>query len=463
MFVLLSASAALGSTACQRANEATDEGADLSDLTQDDSGDSAADSSSADDSNQSSNASTDPLDSSDEESSDADTSMSDDPGDSQDEETPHFDLANLPDLGDDNALDFSYIWIANTAEGTLSKIDTRLAVELARYRTGPAGVTLEPSRTSVSLSGEAVVANRGTGTVVRFSATPAGCIDRNGDGKIQTSQGPSDLLDWESDECMLWSTNPGFTGGSGGSRALAWDFAQTNGIDDPNVWVGFCNGESDAHLVRLNGESGEVEADIPVAAWNQVYNQGVYGGAIVPNGDFWAIGKGGAVVHADATNLVAQRWNFPPPAGTQETFYGMTVDPQGDLWMAGQSGHLYEFEIATANLQVRAMGLGGSLQGVSMDDEGVLWIASRQPCAIKRFDTIAGVMLDPEIVPPGCIEPIGTSIDIDGMAWVVDKSANAAYRIDPQTLDVVTVSGLVAPYTYSDMTGGALRSVIPPK
>src|SRR5438874_478359 len=47
------------------------------------------------------------------------------------------------------------IWVANSAEGTLSRIDTRTLVELARYATGPVTGpgTPDPSRTTVGLSG----------------------------------------------------------------------------------------------------------------------------------------------------------------------------------------------------------------------------------------------------------------------------------------------------------------------
>ena len=56
----------------------------------------------------------------------------------------------------------SFIWIANTGDGTISKIDTRLEVEVARYITSPLGAVAEgdPSRTSVNRHGDAIVLNR---------------------------------------------------------------------------------------------------------------------------------------------------------------------------------------------------------------------------------------------------------------------------------------------------------------
>jgi streptogramin lyase len=64
---------------------------------------------------------------------------------------------------------------------------------------------------------------------------------------------------------------------------------------------------------------------------------------------------------------------------------------------------------------------------------------------------------------PGCEEPVGVSIDAAGSVWVVDRGASTAYRVDPDTQTVdATVTGLVDPYTYSDMTGAGLDVVVNP-
>jgi hypothetical protein len=53
----------------------------------------------------------------------------------------------------------------------------------------------------------------------------------------------------------------------------------------------------------------------------------------------------------------------------------------------------------------------------------------------------------------------GVSVDIDGYIWVAFQNDTHAYRIDPNTYAIETVSGLNDPYTYSDMTGGQLANV----
>jgi hypothetical protein len=74
--------------------------------------------------------------------------------------------------------EFSYIWVANSGEGTISKIDTQTLVEHGRYRVRPDSAG-SPSRTSVNLSGDVAVANR-NGGVTKVYADPADCKESNG-------------------------------------------------------------------------------------------------------------------------------------------------------------------------------------------------------------------------------------------------------------------------------------------
>lgn len=71
-------------------------------------------------------------------------------------------------------------------------------------------------------------------------------------------------------------------------------------------------------------------------------------------------------------------------------------------------------------------------------------------------------MVDDHIDLPGCSSPIGVSIDKDGFVWVVDQGANKAYKVNPADYSTQEVTGLLGPYTYSDMTGSGLGLVIDP-
>ena len=63
--------------------------------------------------------------------------------------------------------EFSYLWVANTDQGSISKINTFTQVEEGRYYSDPVEDAIaNPSRTSVNIDGRyVVVSNRGAGTV----------------------------------------------------------------------------------------------------------------------------------------------------------------------------------------------------------------------------------------------------------------------------------------------------------
>jgi DNA-binding beta-propeller fold protein YncE len=362
---------------------------------------------------------------------------------------------------------FSIIWIANSSEGTVSKIDTTTAIELARYATGPGPENPDPSRTSVNLFGDVAIANR-SGSVVKIAANLDNCIDTNLDGEITTSQGSEDVLDWGNDECVLWHHDVGFDNGGGnpgGPRAVAWDAGEP-GPDgcpkDPKLWVGWRNQPDAAVKIRrLDGETGELLGEVDVLGWQQNWGHGTYGGATDKDRDFWGLGTNGTLVRVDAETLEVTRWDNPESG---RVVYGIALDQLGDPWLGGYDGSLWRFDVAAQTWEDRGqVGEPSQLRGLAIDKDGHAWIAGNGPCGLIRYDTLANQTVAAQIELPDCQEPVGVSIDSGGFVWVVDRGANMAYKIDPDTQTVVaTVAGLVDPYTYSDMTGAGLDVVVNP-
>jgi hypothetical protein len=102
----------------------------------------------------------------------------------------------------------------------------------------------------------------------------------------------------------------------------------------------------------------------------------------------------------------------------------------------------------------------GRMRGLQIDLAGRAFIALNKPAGLVVVDTITRTLLNPNVALPGALMPVGISIDIDGRAWVVDRDANMAFTVNPDTYAVErTVGGLVTPYTYSDMTGYGLGLV----
>jgi hypothetical protein len=373
-----------------------------------------------------------------------------------------FDLPPTPD-GEPSCGEaqeaFSYIWIANSSQGTVSKIDTKTGIEEGRYRTAPGG-SESPSRTSVNQYGDVAVGNRnGSGRITKIAATLDRCVEKNGIPGIQTSSGPDDILAWDEDECVLWSTPVAIS--SNGPRAIAWEGGELdpvtcqNTVPNPRLWVGWDT--SPQRLVRLDGETGGVLDDVNVGN----ASGRIYGGGVDGSGNMWMVNRGAnQLIRVDALSLAVQNWAIPGVP------YGMGVDANGDPWINTYSGgagndRVWRFDTALEEFVDTGSG-GGYYRGMNLDREGRAWIAGNQPCRLGVWDAVNDAMIDDSIALPGCGTPVGVSIDHDGFVWVVDQNGTA-YKIDPDTHQVaLTVTGLTGPYTYSDMTGAGLNLVVNP-
>ncbi|MCA9712056.1 MAG: hypothetical protein KDK70_39840, partial [Myxococcales bacterium] len=258
------------------------------------------------------------------------------------------------------SLPFSLIWIANSTQGTVSKIDTATGEELGRYFTGPSNGLDDPSRTSVSHAGDVVVANRAGGLVkIAARADDGRCIDRNGNGVVDTSTGPDDVRPFGQDECMLWYVAlPSDGDHRHGPRPTAWDYVVDDddpGPVDDRVWVGwFDHPANTGRFRRLDGGSGATLEEVAVPQWDPaaISHYGPYGGAVDGQGNFWVVGRNpGPLVRIDAQTLEVDRYEVP--AGTEP--YGLAMDAEGNPWLAGTRANVLRFDAIEETFEVIAV------------------------------------------------------------------------------------------------------------
>lgn len=336
----------------------------------------------------------------------------------------------------------SYIWIANSTQGTVSKINTETLVEEGRYivRDDSAG---SPSRTSVNLNGDVAIANR-SGGVTKVYARPADCVESNGTPGIQTSSGAADVLPWGEEECVAWHTPLQCSS----NRPMAWTQGtwsdQTCRYEDAKLWTE-CWTAAGPEVMLLDGETGVVEQTVPIAGTNTL----VYGGAVDGDGNFWGVQQGSALIRVDFGDFSVQTW--PTPASGPS--YGIAVDDQGRPWLCGGGG-ASRFDIATGTYQT-VVGAGVGIGGCMTDANGVLWHSRYPEGVLVGIDTETVTAVS-ELAIPAYVH--GVSIDFQGNVWGVTFGGNEAYRVDPVTGQVDTYAGLTGAYTYSDMTGFALSS-----
>ncbi|MEM7154345.1 MAG: lyase [Myxococcota bacterium] len=360
--------------------------------------------------------------------------------------------------------DESFIWVPGTSDGTVAKIDTRTLIEIARYNIGPSGGNESASRTAVSGDGRYVVVNsRGTGRSTAIATNIDDCIDANGDGVITTSANATDILPWQSDECVVWSiVHAGWAGSeTAGPRGITWTIGDWNeptcSFINQKVWVGFLGGGGEGHLVRLDGPTGVVEEDVVVAGWVGS-GYAPYGGALDPEDRPWFTGLRGELVRVNTDNDPVDVTRFTQPGSVQS--YGMTVDQNGNPWMAGCSGPVSTYDVAAATW-VTIPGTSACHRGMAVDHDFHVWVASNSPCELVEIDGASRTVVAHHQLSQ-CGTPIGVSVDVDGYVWLVDQSG-WAWKIDPANvaaMEQTTISG--THYVYSDMTGGQLKSVTTP-
>ncbi len=392
-----------------------------------------------------------------------------------------FDLENDPDdvetgngvvVDEDGAITLDitkvegqYIWIANTGQGTVSKVDTRTYEELGRYYTGPDGGSNDPSRTSVNTFGDVYVGNRSAGTVSKISALGPECPDQNGDGVVNTSTGPDDIKPWGEDECVLWNTDLNV----GRIRAVAaQDVIPGTEMIDSAVWVGDWN---TATVFKLDGETGAVRFSTPAPT-------ATYGFALDGLGNLWISGwsSGQRLGRVDTTKCVDEAsCNVETCVGEgamQDACvkqaivmpaqpYGITVDYKQRVWMGGNGATMRYNPTAAPGSRITSVNVPFN-HGIAADDQGWVWGAAKGS-GIYRYEAD-----NPSnyIEVPGTLQdPKGMAIDLDGKVWAINQNTADATVIVPGAgiNDNMVQSGIVpqiiAPYTYSDMTGAQLRFV----
>ncbi len=387
---------------------------------------------------------------------------------------------------------FEYLWVANSIEGTLSKVDTHELREVARYYSvGPNDDGLTPgrhnypSRTAIDLGSDMFVANRafnregepGQPSIPQRSSVTKianhDCIDRNGDGQIQTSRDVSgnNVIELEdpneflglNDECFAWTKAVGRPGGI--ARALALNVGDAQSPNG-NVWAGMW---SHREFYGLQGHTGEL-IERPGMPNPVAVGHPPYGAVVDSSGYVWSGTQGGcSIVGFDSrTGRTSQ------PFELNCRGYGFTLDGNNRLWIGAQSeGALRYDPYRDANGQaiddplagggdVRRTGCVGircHLRGGGADAQGRIWFGNTDGVVGYQVDTM---QLIGHFGMGGTGAP-GAGVDFSGKVWGVFSNGFTG-RLDPSNPnDVRRVTVGSGPYTYSDFTGFNLRNFTAPR
>ncbi len=393
-------------------------------------------------------------------------------------------------------------WIANTLFGTVTRLDTRDGRQLGEYdavlRDGTNGAAAPgvacvveraggncPSRTAVDLRGAVYVANRaflGQGTVTKIAGVESDCVDRNGNGEIDTSRDrdadgvierdvPGEFLG-QDDECLLWTVDVGARDGV--PRAIAVDAAGT-------VWVGL---HKERRLVQLDPDDGRVLRTVDLRSGSIGAFQ-PYGAAADGAGRVWfvSVGTGSILGVEAATGRVLPRETATSRGAMGcSGSYGIAVDPDDRVWIAGfLCPYAFRFDPATRAWREVSLPDSGVTRGIAASADGRIYVASSHEWLrfeadgttsgsdpLSRVteidaDTLAvrRVLGLPSAPLPGA-GTTGVGLDSDGALWLVNQESATATRLDPRTGVARDFPTGPSPYTYSDFTGYALRTFTAP-
>ena len=393
-------------------------------------------------------------------------------------------------------------WIANSTDGKVTKLDTRDGTQAGFYDSvllGPdthppppsercnddaesSGSGNCPSRTAVDLNGAVYVANRafgGQGTVTKIAGFREDCVDRNGDGVIQTSEDVNlnGLIDrhipgeyWgQADECLLWTVDVGQASG-GVPRAIAV-------AGDGTVWVGLHHDEA---IVQLDPNDGRQLKSKLLPTFKP------YGAAFDRKGVLWLTESlsGEILSYNTVTDAVGRKQTAPAPEAGCPSSYGIAVDADDRVWIAGLTcPYVFRFDPSARSWRSIAVPGAGVTRGIAASDDGLIFVASSHDWIrvtlsgsnpIEASDPITrltvfngedgsnmrvfGTPEDP-ILGSGSI---GVGLDNEGRAWLVNQNTGSATRVDVNSGEVRRFAAGPEPYTYSDFTGYALRRITAP-
>jgi RHS repeat-associated protein len=358
---------------------------------------------------------------------------------------------------DNQTAPFNFIWVAVSSRGTIVKIDTDTGKVVGEYFSSPAGQPKDPSRTTVDHNGNVWASNRAGNSVLRIGLVENGqCVDRNGNGVIDTSRAQDDIRAWTNaggvdtdggvetaaDECVINYTRVR----SSGTRHVS-----VNTLND--VWVSGTGGQ---RFDLLDGATGQIKRQEGPVGY------GGYGGLIDGKGVIWSARP---LLRWD-TALPLKGANGGTWKGWGHDSYGLCIDSQGNVWNTALDGNLI-YKFAPDGTHLGTFNHGDHwAQGCVIDRHDHVWVAHSLHTStvghLKGDGTFVGN------VPVGS-GPTGVAVDSKGKIWATNHNSRTVSRIDPELgpmgadgetrvgqVDFTTVDLKGNLYNYSDMTGSTL-------
>jgi streptogramin lyase len=351
-------------------------------------------------------------------------------------------IAVLPGMKGTNG---TLAWIPNSGLGNSVSLVSSDGREIRRHWTVPAGIEGDPSRTAVDSKGNAWVGNRGTNTLVKIALDKKDCIDKNGDGIIETSEDKngdgvvdeSEMLPFDEDECIVANVRLG--------KPIPYNIRAVCVDENDNVYAG---NDREKKLYYVSSDGKVLKSwDLP---------QTPYGCAVDKNGIVWIAGSGNIpiktvkVIRLDPKKDEIRYINPYEILGT--SLYTVWPCPNADcvVFTTWRSKTVVKIDAQTMNVIWNFTSpLLEASRGVFVDNDYNVYAVGSDTDQIVKLDKNGKFIKS----MPTCSTPTGVSMDSEGNIWVICYS-DWGVRIYDKDLNVVsefTIRG--AHYGYSDFTG----------
>jgi streptogramin lyase len=340
----------------------------------------------------------------------------------------------------------SYVWTANTDEGSVSRIDIATGAETGRYRVGQTGMPSDaPSRTAVDGIGDLYVANQANvstamaqGSVTKIAGSPSHCVDRDRDGAIETSSGAT-RLPLGADECWLWTVPVGAAEAT--PRAMAVHVATDGTAGTP--WVGTV---SERRFYRLDPGNGSEVSTVDVEV-------DPFGAVATRSGWIWISGRSPAPAGVQRFNATSGGLDPVVPAPTQCDPYGIAADSAGRVWIGGTGGNVCRYSPPPDDSWLVVAVPRANAPGIAVSDTDQVWVASYDGLGVtlSQFPSTDPTLIVNTDVPGNT--PYGVDADRVGTIWTVNYGSSTVTRFNPTTLETAEFATGRGPVAYSDFTG----------
>jgi DNA-binding beta-propeller fold protein YncE len=339
----------------------------------------------------------------------------------------------------------------------VSKVQSATNSETARYRSGGT----EPSRVAVDYRGDVWVANRafeGRSTVRKIAGSRERCVDRDGNGTLETSSGPDDVLPPGQDECILTTVPVGEPGDV--ARALAIDGDRgLDGAHGGNLWVGLHEGQQ---VVQLDGRTGTPLQRVSTPGFHP------YTAAFDPWGTLWMISKDGRIGRIDrqGDSPEFQRIDVPFPC---YQLYEFTLDDTGRLVLTGFNCN----QVLTYTPRTEGWATVDTPPSVrgAVVRQGQAWVAHTGG-RVSRLSLDPLQLLETYSLSSGDMRPlesVGIAATSSGSVWVASTQGGPdrdglVTRLDGSDGSVTAQIPVGrAPHTHGDLSGERLGGAFVPE